>query len=53
MSGGEEKFISALKFTFYGTWPTRFHTWFLLNSSNRYFLITRKENGSESEFLNF
>jgi hypothetical protein len=32
--GMKSRFL-LYKWTFYGTWPTRFHTWFLLNSRNR------------------
>ncbi len=31
------KSIPSLKINIYGTWPTQFHTWFLLNSRNRFF----------------
>ncbi len=33
LQGMKSRFL-LLKLTFYGTWPTRFHTWFLLNSRN-------------------
>jgi hypothetical protein len=35
LSAGDEKAILAVKFNIYGTWPTWFHTWFLVPTKSK------------------
>ncbi len=44
LSVGEESWFLLYKLAFYRTWPTRFHTWFLLNSRNRFFPLNQSKS---------